>query len=114
MTCHISLESSQQKPQLCFRPRLNQKCAQKAMGLQKLWASKMAGVPISRKMTFGCNPHGHHKKYYKEEGDDESCEFVYSHDSSMHQKCSNYALTNKFVQIHMNNDLLVTHLSPRF
>jgi hypothetical protein len=34
----------------------------------------------------------------------------------MHQKCFNYALTNLFVvwfvQIHVNNDPLVTHLSP--
>jgi hypothetical protein len=33
------------------------------------------------------------KKYYKGEGG-ESCEFVFTYGSSMHQKCSNYALTN--------------------
>jgi hypothetical protein len=64
-----------------------------------------------------------HRKYYKGEGNDfpsslghgESCEFVYAHGSSMHQKCSNYALTNllfgfwRFVSI---VDQLVTLPSP--
>ncbi len=43
------------------------------------------------------------------------CEFVFARDSSVHQKCSNYALINllfglcKFVSV---IDLLVTHPSP--
>jgi hypothetical protein len=45
-----------------------------------------------------------HKKYYKGEGDGfppsmgqgEFCGFVFAHDLSLHQKCSNYALTNLF------------------
>jgi hypothetical protein len=45
---------------------------------------------------------------------DESCESVFTRDSSMHQKCSNFALTNllfglcKFMWI---IELLVIHLS---
>jgi hypothetical protein len=43
-----------------------------------------------------------HKEYYKGEGGafppspgrGESCESVFAHGSSVHQKCSNYALTN--------------------
>jgi hypothetical protein len=43
-----------------------------------------------------------HREYYKGEGvgfplnpgRDEFYEFVFTHDSSVHQKCSNYALTN--------------------
>jgi len=46
---------------------------------KKLWASKVLWVSILRilglpnwdswdKMTFGCNPHGYHKEYYKGEG----------------------------------------------
>ncbi len=34
MTCHISLESSLQRLQLCFKPHFNRKSAQKSMGLQ--------------------------------------------------------------------------------
>jgi hypothetical protein len=66
---------------------------------KKLWASKVVKVPIlgiSRLPTWA-----NHKKYYKGEGGgfpslghDKSCEFVYVGGSSVHQKCSNYALTN--------------------
>jgi hypothetical protein len=57
-------------------------------------------------MTFGCKPVTKHKEYYKVEGGgegwwlppspgrNESCESVFARVSSMHQKCSNYALTN--------------------
>jgi hypothetical protein len=75
---------------------------------KKLWASKVARVPILRisrllreKWHYDVTPMAIHKEYYKGEGDVfpqvrvmVSIEFMYCHDSSMHQKCSNYALTN--------------------
>jgi hypothetical protein len=48
-------------------------------------------------------------------GRGEYCESIFAHGSSMHQKCSNYALINllfglcKFMQV---IDLLVNHPSP--
>jgi hypothetical protein len=47
----------------------------------------------------------------------ESCESVYTHGSSMHQKCSNYALTNLLFRLCRSMwiiDLLVIHSSPHF
>jgi hypothetical protein len=80
---------------------------------KKLWASKVAGVPISGisrfptqeprdKMTFGCIVRGHAQRILlggrwwlpSSLGWGESCESVFVCDSSMHQKCSNYTLTN--------------------
>jgi hypothetical protein len=57
---------------------------------------------VCRKMTFGCNPVVNHREYYNGEGGGlppsfgrgESCEFMYAHDSFIHQKCFNYAITN--------------------
>jgi hypothetical protein len=53
-------------------------------------------------MTLGVDFMVKHKTYYKGEGGGfppssgrgESYEFVFARGSSMHQKCSNYALTN--------------------
>jgi hypothetical protein len=45
----------------------------------------------------------------------ESCEFVFAHGSSMHQKCSNYALTNLLFGLCRSMwiiDLLVTLPNP--
>jgi len=80
---------------------------------KKVWISKVAGVPIlgilgvptweSRdKWHLGATLMASHRNYYKGEGGGfpqiwfvvnlvSSC---MSHGSSMHQKCSNYALTN--------------------
>jgi hypothetical protein len=79
----------------------------------KLWAPKVAGVPIwgisglqleslGTKWHLGASPVARHKEYYKGEGGGfspslgrgESCEYVFAHGFSMHQKCSNSALTN--------------------
>ncbi len=48
-------------------------------------------------------------------GHDEFCEFVFACGSSMHQKCSTYALTNFLVGLCRSMwiiDLLVTHPNP--
>jgi hypothetical protein len=74
-------------------------------------------------MTFGCNPHGQsHIILWKGRwwlppnlGHGESCEFIYVHGSSMHQKCFNYALTNLLLGLCTSIwiiDLLVTCPSP--
>jgi hypothetical protein len=92
----------------------------------KLWASKVMGVLISRnsdKMTFGCKPCGHAQKIYKGEGGGflqvqavvNSCEFVFAHGLSVHQKYSNYTLTNLLFGLCKSLwiiDLLVIRFSP--
>jgi hypothetical protein len=80
------------------------KASQEVMNIQsdespnfKNCTTLILGVP--RKMPFGCSPHC---EYYKGEGGGlpqslghgESFEFVYACGLSVHQKCSNYALTN--------------------
>jgi hypothetical protein len=80
----------------------------------KLWASKVAGIPIlglplrsfETKWHLGASPMTMHKEYCKGEGGgfpqmkpsspchSESCESVFTCGSSVHQKCSSYALTN--------------------
>ncbi len=80
---------------------------------KKLWAFKIARVAISRilglqfrslgtKWHLGVGPMARHKKYYKggrwwlplNSSYDEFCKFVFACGLSVHQKCSNYALTN--------------------
>jgi len=101
---------------------------------KKLWASKVAGDLISKlpltwgsweKMTFICSPlwliieNTIRGRWWLPPslGCGESCESVCARGSSMHQKCSNYALTNlffglcRFVWI-INQ--LVTHLNHHF
>jgi len=67
--------------------------------------SKISGFPIWEsweKHHLGLVPMVNHKEYYKGEGGGfppsaghvESCESMYVCGSSMHLKCSNYALTN--------------------
>ncbi len=102
MACHISSKNSWQVLQLCFKPHLNQRSIHKVMGLQSCKSPNFGnfGIPtweFQEKMTFGW-----HGKYYKGEGGGfpqspgggESCESMFSHGLSVHQRCSNYALTN--------------------
>jgi hypothetical protein len=74
-------------------------------------------------MTFRCWSMARHKIYYKgrtwwlppSPGLGESCESMFTHGSSMHQKCSNYALTNLLFGLCKSMwviDLLVTLLKP--
>jgi hypothetical protein len=101
---------------------------------KKLWASKMAKVPILKILGFstwesqerwhlGVGPMANHKKYYNEEGGgfppnpsiDGSCESVYACGSSMHQKCYNFALTNLLFNLCRSKwiiDLLVICPNP--
>jgi hypothetical protein len=80
------------------------------------------GIP--EKMTFGCSLHGKLHRIIQggrwwlppslDRG--EFCESMYANGSSMHQKCSNYALTSLLlvcIDWYFNNwSPLVTHPSP--
>jgi len=103
---------------------------------KKLWASKLLRVPISKisrlltwesreKWHLGVTPMANHREYYKggrwwlppSLGRGESCELVYACGSSVHQKCSNYALTNLLFNLRMfiwNIDFFVTRPNPHF
>jgi hypothetical protein len=103
----------------------------------KLWASKVAGVlilgisGISRlshwslgiKWHLSDGPMARHIVYYKggrwwlppSLGHDDSCESMFVHGSSVHQRCSDYTLTNLLFGLCRSmwiNDLLVNHSSP--
>ncbi len=100
---------------------------------KKLWASKMAKVPISRISRLSTWDHWGNDIWMHPSwlitknniqgkvvvspslGRGESCEFMYAHDLFVHQKCSNYALTSllfglyRFIWI---TDPLVTRPNP--
>jgi hypothetical protein len=61
VSCDISLESSWQRLQLCFKPHPNRKFVRKVMGLQS------CGNPKT-KWHLGVGPVAKHKVYYKGEG----------------------------------------------
>jgi len=99
---------------------------------KKLWASKVARIQISRisglstwesQDKLGVDHVAKHKEYYKGEGGGfpqvwavvSLVSFVFACDWSVHQKCSNYALTNLLFSLCKSTwiiDLLVTHSSP--
>jgi hypothetical protein len=102
MVCPISLESCQRGIQFFFRPHFNLRFKQEVVGFQSCESPNFGNS--WNKMTFGCMPQAvaKHKKYYKKGrwwlppslGLGKSCESVFAHGSSMHQKCFNYAVTN--------------------
>jgi len=127
VACHILSESSQPWLQLCFRPHLNQRSAHKVMGPQSCGSPNFKnfginlGVPrendiwvlapwLGTKNTIRgkviASPSSGRGEFY---------ESVFICGLSVHQKCSNYALTNllfglcRFVWV---IDLLVTLSSP--
>jgi hypothetical protein len=60
---HISLHIFQQRLQLCFKPRLNQRSTQETMGIQSDRSPDFRNfgtfnLGVSGKMTFGCSPCG--------------------------------------------------------
>jgi hypothetical protein len=75
------------------------------------------------KWHLGATPMASHKEYYKRKGGvfspnpshDQSCEFVYAHGLFVHQKCSNYALTDLLFGLCRSIwiiDPLIIHPSP--
>jgi hypothetical protein len=105
--CHILLEKCQWGLQLCVKPRFNWRSTQEVMGVQndespnfEIFGTLGLGVP--GRIPFGCSLHGEWQKLLQgvrwwlplSLGRGESCESMYACDSFVHQKCSNYALTN--------------------
>jgi hypothetical protein len=122
VACHIPLESSWQGIELYFKPHLNQRRAQKVMGLQNckslnfenfdewqndIWVSaSWPSIENTIKGKVVASP---------SLGRGEFCEFVFTRGSLMHQKCSNYALTNLLFNLCRSMwiiDPLVTHPNP--
>ncbi len=130
MAFHISLESFQQRLQLCFKPHLNWRSAQNVTGFQNdesfnFGKFETPNLGVLGKMAFRCNPHGQSQRIL--EGGKwwlppslsygEFCEFMYACGLFVHQKCFDYALTNVLFGLCMSKwiiDLLVTHPSPHF
>ncbi len=105
--CNISLESSQQRLQIYFKPHLNLRSTHKVMVPQSCKKPNFGNIrtPIwesQNKMTFGCRSHGQAHSIISggrwwlppNLGHGESYESVLACDLSMHQKHSKYALTN--------------------
>jgi len=128
MTCHILLESFWRGQQFCFRPHLNWRSTQKIMGLQSfvnLNFGNFWGLPIGSlgtKRRLGTTPMVITENTTRRKvvvspspGYGESCGSMYACGSSVHQKCSNYALINLLFglcRLVWIVDLLVTHPNP--
>jgi hypothetical protein len=94
------------------------------MSLQEVMAIQNVGSSnFETKWHLDPNPMDNHKKYYIKGkvvvppslGRGESCESMYARDLFVHQKCSNYALTNFLFGLYKSMwiiDPLVTHHSP--
>jgi hypothetical protein len=86
----------------------------------------ISGIPLGSPETkwhLGVGHMARHKVYYKGEGGGfppssghgESCESVYTYDSSVHQRCFNYALSNLLFGLCRSvwvNKLFINRLSP--
>jgi hypothetical protein len=107
VACNIPMESSWQGIQLCLRPNLNRRSACKIMGLQSCRSPNFGNfetptLESQDKMTFECWSHGQAQSilqggrwwFSPSSVCDESCESIFARGLSMHQKRSNYALTN--------------------
>jgi hypothetical protein len=106
MACHIPLEKIWRVLQFCFRPHLNWRFAHKVICLHycKSLNFEISGLQlgsIRTKWHLGVSLMVKHREYYKgkvvaspSSSYGESCEFVFAHGSSVHQKCFDYALTN--------------------
>jgi len=107
VACNISLKSSRWRLQLCFRLHLNQRFTQKVMGLQSCESSNFGNFRIPNLKISRQNDSWVQASWPSIEnitrgkmvvppslGHGEFCESVYAYGLSMHQKCSNHALTN--------------------
>jgi hypothetical protein len=112
--------------QLCFKLHPNRKSTQEVMGFQSRGSPNFKNFGSWEswdKVTFGCSPVANHREHFKKEGGgfppslgrDESCESAYARGSSVHQKCSNYTLTNLLFGLCTSMWIIdppITHLSP--
>jgi hypothetical protein len=128
VTCNILLESSQWGLQLCFILYLNQRFVQKVMGLQNCKNPNFKNFETHNLGVLGQNDiwalaPGQAQRIIEggrwwlppSMGCGESCKYVFACGSSMHQKCSNYSLTNLLFGLCRSMriiDLLVTRFSP--
>jgi hypothetical protein len=128
VVCQILLESSQQGLQLCFKSHLNQRFAQKVMGLQSCKSPNFDNFETPNSGVLGqndiwvqppcpCIDNTIRGKVVAspKSGLWWSYEFVYAHGLSMHKKCYNYTLTNLLFglcRLMWIVDLLVIHPSP--
>jgi hypothetical protein len=110
VACHILLKISWQGLQLCLRPHFNWMFAHKVMGFQNWGNSNFGDFETTTwnprtKWNLSVGLVAMHRKYYKggrwwlppNLSRGESCESMFARGSSMHQKCSNYVLTNCLV-----------------
>jgi hypothetical protein len=128
VACHILLERFQWRLQFCFRPHFNRRFTHKIMGLQSCKSPNFENFGIQlgspkTKWHLGDGLVARHREQYKggrwwllpSLGRGESCEFVFARGLSMHQKCSNYILTNLLFGLCRSMwiiELLVTLPSP--
>ncbi len=128
VACHISLESSRWGLKLCFRTHFNQRFTKKSYGFPKSWESRFWDFGIPNLGVPGQNDiwmqalwlgidntiRGRWWLPLSSSGG-KSCESMFVHGLSMHQKCSNHALTNLLFGLCRSVwiiDLLVIHLNP--
>ncbi len=126
MACHIPLENSQQRLQLCFRPHLNLRFSHKVMGLQSHGNPNFENFGTLNLGVLGQNDiwvlalwlgtkniiRG--KVMASPKSGWISCS-MFAHGSFVHQKCSNYELTNLLFDLCRSVwiiDLLVSLPSP--
>ncbi len=128
VACHIPLESSWRGLQLSFRPHLNQRLVEEIVSLQSCGSPNFGNFRIPNLGVPGQNNIWVLALWLGTENTTKGkmvaspksrlwwlCESMFARGKSVHQKCSNYALTNllfglcKFVWI---IDLLVTLPNP--
>jgi hypothetical protein len=115
---HTPLKRSQWGLQLCLRPDLNRRFTQKVMGFQSHGNPNFKNLEIPNLGNPGQNDIWVHAPWPNIEntirgrwwlppssGYGESCESMFACGSSMHQKCSNYAIINLLfgLQVRVNN-----------
>ncbi len=107
MACHIQLESSWRGLQLCFIPHLNSRFTQEVIGFQSCRRPNFENFETTNLEVLGQNDIWVLASWLDTNntirgkvvaspslGRGESYEFGFDRGSSLHQKCSNYALTN--------------------
>jgi hypothetical protein len=93
VACHIPLENSQRRLQLCCRPHFNRRSTHKVVGFPISRISRLQLGSPGTKWHLGADP-WLGTDNTKSLGHGESCDSVFAHGSFVHQKCCNYALIN--------------------
>jgi hypothetical protein len=111
--CHIFFKRFHWGLQFFFEPHLNRRSTHKIMGLQSCRSPNLGNFETPTwesqdKMTFGCRHVQRRGRWWFpwNLGCGESCGSVFARGLFVHQKCSNYTLTDLlfgFVQVHVSN-----------